>query len=63
MADSQHWRNMPDQGFVIHRPSIFDDGQRKTEAVLYHKKARFEELGYECNLHLDYQLQVPRRVE
>lgn len=49
MSDSQHWRNMPDQGFVIHRPKIFEDGQRQTEAVLYHKKARFEELGYEAN--------------
>jgi twinkle protein len=62
MSDSQHWRNMPDQGFVIHRPKIFEDGQRKTEAVLYHKKARFEELGYECKLGLDYKISQGRYV-
>jgi twinkle protein len=29
---------------------------KKTEAILYHRKARFEELGYPCKLGLDYQL-------
>ena len=53
---------MPDQGFVIHRPVIFEKGNRKTEAVLYQKKARFEELGYVCKVGLDYQLSCGRYV-
>jgi twinkle protein len=53
---------MVDQGFLVHRPEIFDGGNRKTEAVLYHRKARFEELGYPCKLTLDYALTKGRYV-
>jgi twinkle protein len=62
ISGSQHWRNMPDQGFVIHRPEIFDGRNQKTEAVLYQKKARFEELGYECKLGLNYEIKRGRYV-
>lgn len=57
ISDSKHWENMVDQGFVVHRPQIFDGSQRKTEAALYHRKARFDELGYPCKLAMDYSLQ------
>ncbi|HEY8005874.1 MAG TPA: DnaB-like helicase C-terminal domain-containing protein [Methylocella sp.] len=56
ISGSKHWDNMVDQGFVVHRPEIFDGGNRKTEATLYHRKARFEELGYPCKLNLNYSL-------
>lgn len=56
ISGSKHWDNMVDQGFVIHRPKVFDDGKRQTEAELYCRKARFEELGYPCKLLLDYSL-------
>jgi hypothetical protein len=32
-------------GFVVYRPKMFDGKTRVTEAELYHRKARFEELG------------------
>ena len=62
IAGSKNWDNRCDQGFTIHRPKIFDGGERKTEAVLYHRKARFEELGYPCKLSLDFDLTRDRYV-
>ncbi len=60
IAGSKAWDNVVDQGFVVHRPEVFKDGVRHTEAVLFHRKARFEELGYPCKLALDYDLDVGR---
>lgn len=57
ISDSKNWDNMVDQGFVVHRPEVFDGANRKTEAVLYHRKARFEELGFPCKLNLNYSLE------
>jgi twinkle protein len=57
ISGSKHWDNMVDQGFVVHRPEIFDGANRKTEATLYHRKARFEELGYACSLDLNYSVE------
>jgi twinkle protein len=57
ISGSKNWENMVDQGFVVHRPEIFDGTNRKTEAHLLHKKARFEELGYPCKLKMDFDLQ------
>ena len=48
VAGAKHWDNMPDQGFTVQRPKLFEDGKIKTEVQLYHRKARFEELGYPC---------------
>ncbi|ACK51688.1 hypothetical protein Msil_2768 [Methylocella silvestris BL2] len=62
ISGSKHWDNMVDQGFVVHRPEIFDGSNRKTEAALYHRKARFEELGFPCKLNLDYSLAKGRYV-
>lgn len=56
ISGSKNWENMVDQGFVVHRPQIFDGSNRKTEVDLYHRKARFDELGYPCKLKLDYQI-------
>lgn len=56
ISDSKNWDNMVDQGFVVHRPEIFDGVNRKTEAALYHRKARFEELGYPCKLGLNFDI-------
>ena len=53
---------MADQGFVVHRPEVFDGVNRKTAAVLYHRKARFEELGYPCKLSLNYAIPQGRFV-
>lgn len=58
ISGSKHWDNMVDQGFVVHRPEIFDGSTRKTEAALYCRKARFEELGYPCKLSLNYSLET-----
>ena len=62
ISGSKNWENMVDQGFVVHRPEIFDGVNRKTEAVLYQRKARFEELGYPCKLQMNYQLSNGRYV-
>lgn len=62
ISGSKNWENMVDQGFVVHRPEIFDGTNRKTEAHLYHRKARFEELGHPCKLQLDFKLNEGRYV-
>jgi len=56
ISGSKHWDNMPDQGFVVHRPITFNNGVRETKADLYYRKARFDELGYPCKLGLDYEI-------
>ena len=45
ISDSKNWDNMVDQGFVVHRPAVFEDGVRKTEAELFQRKARFGSLA------------------
>jgi hypothetical protein len=49
---------MVDQGFVVHRPKMFDGKERLTKAELHHRKARFEELGYPCVLDLDFKPEI-----
>lgn len=62
IAGSKHWDNRVDQGFVVHRPIMFKDGKRQTEAFLWHKKSRFDELGYICRLGLELDLKAGRYV-
>jgi twinkle protein len=62
ISGSKHWDNMPDQGFAVHRPKMFDNGERQTAAELYCRKARFEELGYPCKLTLNFDLAKGRFV-
>jgi twinkle protein len=48
---------MVDQGFVVHRPRFMDEnGQRSTEAEFFHRKARFDELGYPAKLKMNFDL-------
>jgi twinkle protein len=44
----------------VHRPKMYDRGTIQTEALLYHRKARFDELGYPCKLGLNYELKLGR---
>jgi twinkle protein len=62
ISGSKNWENMVDQGFVVHRPQIFDGTNRKTEVHLYQRKARFEELGYPCKMSMDYKLTEGRFI-
>jgi twinkle protein len=62
ISGSKNWENMCDQGFVVHRPEMFDGTNRKTEAELFCRKARFEELGYPCRLKLDFKIEKGRYV-
>lgn len=63
VAGSKHWENVVDQGFSVHRPNLVADATgRPTEAVLFHRKARFEELGYPCKLNMNYDLTKGRYV-
>jgi twinkle protein len=62
ISGSKNWDNMVDQGFVVHRPKMFDGKQRVTEAELHHRKARFEELGYPCVLDLNFNVSEGRYV-
>ncbi len=62
ISGSKNWDNMVDQGFVVHRAEIFDGATRKTEATLYQRKARFEELGYPCKLEMNFKLEQGRYV-
>ncbi len=55
IAGSKHWENMIDQGFVVHRPRLYDDeGEMVRYAELHHKKCRFEQLGYPTKFGLEY---------
>lgn len=61
IAGSKHWENMVDQGFVVHRPKLFDDdGNRVTYAELHHLKARFDALGFPAKFGLDYDVDQGR---
>jgi twinkle protein len=62
ISGSKNWDNMVDQGFVVHRPKMSEGKDRATDAILYHSKARFEELGYPCKLDLRYDLNRARFV-
>ena len=60
IAGSKHWDNRVDQGFVVHRPKMFDGDKRCTDGVVFHKKARFEELGYPCKLAVEFNTATGR---
>lgn len=62
ISGSKNWENMVDQGFVVHRPKMFDGKERLTKAELHQRKARFEELGYPCVLDLDFKPEIGRYV-
>lgn len=62
ISGSKNWENMVDQGFVVHRPEVFDGGQRKTEAAFYHRKSRFEELGFPCKLMMNFDVSKGKYV-
>lgn len=55
ISGSKNWDNMPDQGFVVHRPKLYEKGEMKTESSFFQRKARFEELGHPCKLNLNYE--------
>lgn len=62
ISSSKHWENVVDQGFTVHRPQMFEGTDRKTETTLYHRKARFEELGHPCRIMLNYDLSLRKYV-
>lgn len=62
ISGSKNWDNMVDQGFVVHRPKMFDGKTRVTEAELHHLKARFDELGYPCVLDMDFKISQGKYV-
>lgn len=63
ISGSKNWQNMVDQGFVIHRPKLFDAvGKQITKAKIMVKKARFEELGYPTSINIDYDVTSKRYV-
>jgi len=62
IASSKHWDNAPDQGFAIFRPDLYKDGQIQTEAIVYHLKTRFDELGHPCKLQMDFDRAQGRYV-
>lgn len=63
IAGSKHWDNRVDQGFVVHRAKLFEEHQRCTESTVYHKKARFEELGHPSKLSLNYDITTGRFLD
>ena len=58
IAGSKAWDTKTDLGLCVHRPVMFKDGERQTEAQLHVLKSRFDELGYPCVLDLDYDLKT-----
>lgn len=57
---SKAWDSMVDQGFTVHRPEMYEGAERRTLCNFYHRKARFEELGYPCKLFMNYNLATGR---
>jgi len=62
ISGSKNWDNMVDQGLVVHRPKVFDGQNRKTESALFHRKARFEEIGFPCRMDLNFDLEKQKFV-
>ncbi|HMH99600.1 MAG TPA: DnaB-like helicase C-terminal domain-containing protein [Bradyrhizobium sp.] len=62
IAGAKHWDNVCDQGFTVHRPKMYEKGAIRTECQFYHRKARFDELGYACRLSLDFKRQEGKYV-
>jgi len=62
-AGSAHFNNRVDQGFTVHRPKLFDGPAARTEAEVYHRKARFQELGHPCRLRIRFDWSAGRFVE
>ena len=58
ISGSKNWDNAVDQGFVVHRDEMFSGGVRRTEATLYCRKSRFEELGFPATFELEYDLKT-----
>lgn len=55
ISGSKNWDNMVDQGFVVHRPKLYDKGEQRTEADFLYRKSRFvDELGFPCKLSLNW---------
>jgi len=54
ISGSKAWDAMVDQGFTVHRPRMYDKNDRRTEALLFVRKARFDALGHPCRLPLKY---------
>lgn len=63
ISGSKHWDNMPDQGFVIHRPKLYEEGNRRTEAQFIYRKSRFnDELGFPQSLWINYDAETKTYV-
>ncbi len=60
IAGSKHWDNKCDLGLCVHRPKVFEKGERKTEASLYVLKSRYDEIGYPCKLAIEYSISAGR---
>ena len=60
ISGSKAWDNVPDQGFVVHRPKMFEEGERRTDCQFYVRKARFPDLGFPCTLDMEYDLSTGR---
>lgn len=61
ISGSKNWDNMVDQGFVVHRPVLYDkEGKRQTYCEFWHKKARFEEIGFPCHMAMNYDVDQGR---
>lgn len=56
ISGSKHWDNKVDLGIVVHRPKVWEDGQRQTESEVLVRKARYEELGHPCKLPMRLNL-------
>lgn len=62
ISGSRNWENMVDQGFVVHRPKLFDGGIRRTDVEFYQRKSRFEQLGYPCWFPMKLDLDTGRFI-
>ena len=60
IAGSKHWDNKCDLGLCVHRPKVFEKGERKTDASLIVLKSRYDELGYPCKLAIEYSVSAGR---
>lgn len=56
ISGSKNWDNMTDQGFVIHRPAKFKGVTRETGVQIICRKTRFDELGHECAIEMEYDI-------
>jgi twinkle protein len=62
ISGSKNWENMVDQGFVVHRPKMFDGKLASRRQNCISARRGLRSLGYPCVLDLDFKPEIGKYV-